>query len=402
MKILLLLRMASRALGEYPLRTFLTVLGVVIGVFIVITSVSMGEGVKNFIYDQINSFGFGANTLGLLGAPETERRGLGAMAAMVKSSITVRDIEALREKISGIKAVAPAIFGAAEFKYGKKVYESSLLFGTTEDYQNLIKDMVAEGRFLTALDLYNRRRVVVLGPKIKEELFGTFPAIGEEIKISGTPFRVIGVGKKMSSFLGMDLNEMCAIPLTTAEDLLDTSEIMETWVVVEKMGDLDRVEKEIRRMLLERHGKEDFQIRKATDILRRIDETMNVLTLVVSAIAAISLLVGSVGIVNIMLVSVTERVHEIGIRKSVGARGFDIFIQFLFEAVVISLLGGMTGIVFSALALLLVSKFINITILPSLNAVFLGFVVSTLVGVISGVYPAVQAAKLDPVEALRW
>ena len=401
MRISQTLPLALSALRSNPMRSILTMLGVIIGVFLVITTVSMGEGAKNFVYDQITSFGIGADSLGIYGAPESDMQGMGMMAAMTKSSVTARDIDAVRERVPGLKAVVPAIMGAGEFQYGKKTYDSNMVYGTTEDFKFLMKDIVAEGRFITPLDVVYRKRVVVIGQKLKDELFGTFPSVGEQIKINGVTFRVIGLGKEMSSFMGIDMNEMAAIPISTAEDLFDTSEIMETWAVVRNLEDVDEAEGQIRKVLLDRHGEEDFQIRKATDMLKRIDNVMGVITSVVSAIAAISLLVGSVGIMNIMLVSVTERIPEIGIRKSVGARKRDIFVQFLLEAVSISLAGGIIGIMFSALVLFIIGKFINLALTPSIGAVIIGFSVSLFVGVVAGVYPAMRAANLDPVEALR-
>jgi len=393
---------ALQALKANPMRSFLTMLGVIIGVFIVITTVSMGEGAKNFVYDQMSSVGVGANTLGIYGAPETESGGLGLMtAAFMKSSITRRDIQAIKDSVPNLKAVVPAISGSGEFKYGKKTYETPFIIGTNEDFDKMVEDVVSEGRFFTPLDVAYRKRVVFLGQNIAKGLFGAFPAVGEQVRLNGVPFKVIGIMKKMGSMFGMDLNDQAAIPITTAEDLFNKTEIMESWVTVKNGASIPKAEEAIRNLLLDRHGEEDFQIRVATDMLAQIDMIMGVLTAVVSAIAAISLLVGSVGIMNIMLVSVSERITEIGIRKSVGARKSDIFLQFLIEAVTISFMGGVFGIMFSALVLTVMGNYANLRLVPSLNAVIIAVTVAIVVGIISGVYPAMRAARLDPVEALR-
>ena len=402
MRILLIFPMALRALRANPLRSTLTMLGVIIGVFIVITTVSMGDGAKNFIYDQMSSFGVGANSIGIYGAPETESEGMGMMTvAFMKSSITRRDIQAIKERVPNLVAVCPVIMGSGEFKYGKRTYETPFVYGTTEDYAKMVDDLVHEGRFFTSLDIAYRKRVVFLGQNVATGVFGNFPAIGETVRLNGVPFKVIGIMKKMGSMFGMDMNDQAAIPITTAEYLFDKTEIMESWATVRKGASVPKAKEAIYNLLLERHGEEDFQLRMATDMLNQLDMILGVLTAVVAAIAAISLLVGSVGIMNIMLVSVSERITEIGIRKSVGARKSDIFLQFLIEAVTISFMGGVIGILFSALVLFLMGNYAGLRLVPSLNAVIMAVTVAIAVGIISGVYPAMRAARLDPVEALR-
>jgi len=401
MKITESFPIAIISLKTNPLRSILTMLGVIIGVFIVITMVSMGAGAKSFIYQQMSSWGLGANSIGLYGAPPAEQQGLGMVAAMTKSSITYRDIEAIQTKVKNVSYVCPSIMGAGELIYGKTKYQTPMLIATNQDFSKLVEGLAAQGRFINLNDVLYRKRVIFLGQSIIKKFFGVFPAIGEEIKLNGTSFKVIGKMKKMSSMMGMDFNEMVIIPITTAEDVLKTSEIMETWIGAADPELVPQVVKELKALLMKRHGKEDFQIRVATDMLKTIDQTMAAITLAISAIAAISLLVGSIGIMNIMLVSVTERTREIGIRKSVGARHLDIFFQFVVESVLISSLGGVIGIVLSSMVLFIIGKFINLALTPSLPAVIAGFLVATIVGVFSGVYPAMRAAKLDPVEALR-
>jgi len=402
MRIFQVFPIAIQALRANPLRSVLTMLGVIIGVFIVITTVSMGQGAKNFVYDQMSAMGAGVNTIGIYGAPETEQEEIGMFTlTFMKSSITRRDIDAIKERVPAVEAVTPVIMGTGEFKYGKKTYETPFVYGTTEDYAKMVHDLVHEGRFFTPLDIAYRKRVVFLGQNVAKGIFGDFPAIGETVRLNGVPFKVIGIMKDMGSMFGMDMNDQAAIPITTAETLFDKTEIMESWASVRPGYSVPEAREAIRAVLLDRHGEEDFQLRMATEMLDQLDMILGVLTAVVAAIAAISLLVGSVGIMNIMLVSVSERIAEIGIRKSVGARRSDIFLQFLIEAVAISFMGGVTGILFSALVLFLMGHYAGLRLVPSLNAVIMAVSAAIAVGIVSGVYPAMRAARLDPVEALR-
>ncbi|MFH1361896.1 MAG: ABC transporter permease, partial [bacterium] len=376
-------------------------LGVVIGVFIVITTVSLGQGAKNFVYEQMTSLGVGPNTLAVYGAPESEDQFSMMTSVMGGSTLTSRDVEDIKNSVANVKYVVPLLVGMGEVTYGRNKYEGSTIFGTSEDCQKLFKDFVAKGRFFTSVDVGSRRRVAFLGQDIADKIFGSFPAIGEEIKINGKSYKVIGLLKRMNVSAPLNFNEMVIIPTTAAVDLLKRDQVMELWVGAINTQMVPEVKESLHKLLLDRHGKEDFQIRIATDMLNQLGQIMNALTLAISAIAAISLLVGSIGIMNIMLVSVAERTSEIGIRKSVGAHGRDIFFQFVLEAIAVSAVGGLIGIFLGWLVLFIAGRVLNFALYPSLPAVIISFIVATIVGIVSGVYPAMRAAKLDPVEALR-
>ncbi|MFH1542300.1 MAG: ABC transporter permease [bacterium] len=394
--------LAIRTLKSNPLRSFLTTLGVIIGVFIVITMVSFGDGAKRYIFNQMSSMGIGANTLAIFGSDSTDDGPFGALSSLMgSSSIDFRDVEAVKDKIKNVELVAPAIFSMASIRHGRQKYDATFVIGTTEEFGKMVPNLVTGGRMINSVDVANRRKVAFIGQTLAKDIFGAFPPIGNEIKINGKPFRIIGLMKEMNKMMGMDFNEMVLIPVTLGEDVLKSKEITETWVKATDITQVPKIKKDIEAILLQRHGKKDFHVRVATDMIDRIMSVMGAVTVAVSFVAAISLLVGSIGIMNIMLVSVAERVKEIGIRKSVGARSRDIFWQFVLEAIIISSIGGISGVLLGTVVLYLIGLGIGLSLIPSVTAIYVSLFVSATVGLVSGVYPAMKAARLDPVDALR-
>jgi putative ABC transport system permease protein len=246
------------------------------------------------------------------------------------------------------------------------------------------------------------RKVVILGKKPVRKLFGDFSPLGEKVRLDGSNFVVIGVLEEKGSIFGFDMDQYVMLPVTAASDLFKLEKLMEIGVVARSEKMVPQAVAEVHDVLLKRHGREDFRIDTMEESMAMLDTVMNALTGIVTGIAAISLLVGGIGIANIMLVAVTERTREIGIRKAVGAKNRDILVQFLTEAVVISLMGGVIGIAAGIGISAVAMYFIGLPLIITSWSVFLATLVSVLVGLISGVYPAMRAAKFDPVEALRY
>jgi len=377
------------------LRSFLTMLGVVIGVFAVITLVAIGEGAKAYVYEQVSKFGTGQNYMEI-------HPGKDQGPSMMTEKLTYRDAEAIERDCPAVKAVDPRTMGSVELRYGKEKMNIQFGMGVSYRYPEVIKHEVATGRFFNKPEQETRKKVVVIGQKVVEKLLSGFNPIGEKIKINGKNFIVVGVfGRKGVSF-GFDYDELIAIPITSAQKLFDTNRIFEIGVSAKSDALVYKAKEEIKALLIKRHKKEDFRIDTQEESLSMVGNILNFLTFVVGGIASISLLVGGIGIMNIMLVSVNERIREIGIRKSVGATKKDIFIQFLVEAIVISMVGGTVGIILGVGSSMLIMKALGITPIVSLWSASLAYFVSIFVGVVSGVYPATRAAALDPVEALRY
>jgi len=399
MKLIDSLIIALKALGGNKLRSFLTMLGVIIGIFAVITLVSMGEAGKAFIYFQISQFGTGSTYMEI--HPGKPGSAGSRFTGALESTLTREDVNAIA-KLKHVKAVIGSIVRSGTLKYGHKAFDTSFLEGTSYNYVEMVTHRVEKGRFFTSQEEALRKKVCVIGPTVAKELFGNFLPIGERIKVNGSKFVVIGVLEKKGSMFGFDLDSMAFIPLATAENLFDTKRIIEIGVTAIDDASVPSAVAEIRQALISRHGEEDFRIETQTQTLDTINSVMSVLTSMIGGIAAISLLVGGIGIMNIMLVSVTERTREIGIRKAIGATKRDVFIQFLVESVVISLLGGVIGIALGVGVSLVIMKFIGVPLIIATWAATLAVFVSLGVGIGSGLYPSMRAASLDPVEALRY
>ena len=398
---------ALESLSSNKLRSALTILGIVIGVAAVIAMVSVGRGAQNTITDSIQ--GIGTNLLFVIrGGSEDVRN---------PKPITLGDAEAIADPFQApsVGAVAPVLQGSAEITFGGEGTTTSIM-GVTPEYEYVRNYQVAEGEYINEEHMLGQASVVLLGPEVAKTLFGrTEGLVGEMVRIEGQPFRVIGVleAKGGSGFSNVD--DQAFVPFSTAQTRLirrSTNDRVDMLIVsAVDAGSVPEASEEIAQILRTRHrteiGADDFTILTQEDFLDVAGTITNVLTIFLGGIAAISLLVGGIGIMNIMLVSVTERTREIGLRKAVGAHKSDILIQFLTESSVLSLIGGLIGIVLGWAIAMIVGQIANANNAPinptiGLDIVLIATLFSTAVGLFFGLYPANRAANLEPVEALRY
>ncbi len=395
--------MAWASLVANKMRSILTMLGIIIGVAAVIALVSIGNGVKQDIQNSISSLG--SNLLMVMpGAPRTP--GVRPTAGSMKS-LKVADYEAIA-KLDGVKAVSPMTNGAYVVIYQNKNWTTSVS-GVNANYLDVNNWTMKSGRFLSNKNIQNRERVAVVGKTVAKNLFGDEDPVGAEIRVKNIPFRVIGVlNSKGSGAMGNDQDDMVIIPYTTAMERVDGIDYLRMlYVVAKDENGIDRLQSDIENLLRVRHGikdtnLDDFNIQNMNSIMETMEETTGTLTLFLGAVAAISLVVGGIGIMNIMLVSVTERTREIGIRKALGATYFVIVTQFLIEAVVISLMGGLMGIALGIGASKLISLASGMSTVISVPTIVLSFAFSMAIGLVFGIYPARKAAKLNPIDALHY
>ena len=395
--------MAWASLIANKMRSILTMLGIIIGVAAVIALVSIGNGVKQDIQNSISSLG--SNLLMVMpGAPRTP--GVRPSAGSMKS-LKVSDYEAIA-KLDGVKAASPMTNGSYVVIYQNKNWTTSVS-GVSYNYLDVNNWSMKSGRFLSEKNVQNRERVAVVGKTVVKNLFGDEDPVGAEIRVKNIPFRIIGVlNSKGSGAMGNDQDDMVVIPYTTAMERVEGVDYLRMIYVVGKdENGIDRLQSDIENLLRVRHGikdtnLDDFNIQNMNSIMETMEETTGTLTLFLGAVAAISLVVGGIGIMNIMLVSVTERTREIGVRKALGATYSVIVTQFLIEAVVISLMGGIIGIILGIGSSKLIGMASGMSTVISVSTIVMSFAFSMAIGLIFGIYPARKAAKLNPIDALHY
>ena len=395
--------MAWASLIANKMRSILTMLGIIIGVAAVIALVSIGNGVKQDIQNSISSLG--SNLLMVMpGAPRTP--GVRPSAGSMKS-LKVSDYEAI-SKLDGVRAASPMTNGSYVVIYQNKNWTTSVS-GVSYNYLDVNNWSMKSGRFLSEKNVQNRERVAVVGKTVVKNLFGDEDPVGAEIRVKNIPFRIIGVlNSKGSGAMGNDQDDMVIIPYTTAMERVEGVDYLRMIYVTGKdENGIDRLQSDIENLLRVRHGikdtnLDDFNIQNMNSIMETMEETTGTLTLFLGAVAAISLVVGGIGIMNIMLVSVTERTREIGVRKALGATYNVIVTQFLIEAVVISLMGGIIGIILGIGSSKLIGMASGMSTVISIPTIVMSFAFSMAIGLIFGIYPARKAAKLNPIDALHY
>ena len=403
MKSSVLVRVAGESIKKNKMRTLLTMLGIVIGVGAVIIMVAVGQGAQRGIANQINALG--TNLLVITaGASNTSGVSQGAQAF---NRLTINDAEKLKREGTLFAGVTPVVMTRVQVLAGGTNWRT-MINGVSTDWQAVRDWQTSSGDFFTDNDVRGMRKVAVIGQTVADNLFPGVDPVGSQIQIRNEPFDIVGVlAKKGQNAVGQDQDDVVIMPYTTAQTRLSgNTRIWQILVSATSQQDITAAQQEATEIMRESHkigdGDDDFTVRNQTEIANAAQGTTKIMTWLLASIASVSLIVGGIGIMNIMLVSVTERTREIGIRMAIGARGSDVLTQFLVESIVMSVLGGAVGLVVGVGGASLVARFTGWSTEVPIAAVALAIGFSAAVGVFFGFYPARKAAALDPIQALRY
>ena len=406
MNLVATFKLALRALARNKMRSMLTMLGIIIGVGAVIAMVGIGQGASASIQSQISQLGDNMLYVSAGSSNAGGARGGSGSAA----TLSVEDIQAIENEIPSVRATSPNIRASGQLVFGNQNWvASSGILGVSEKFPEIRLWQVESGEFFNENDVKSGARVAVLGKTVADNLFAGMDPIGQTLRVRNLPFRVIGVlASKGQSQFGQDQDDTVLIPYTAAQKkLLSITHVPMAMVSAVSADATFTAERQITELLRQRHRlapneENDFSVRNLTDIAEAANASSSIMTNLLASIAGVSLLVGGIGIMNIMLVSVTERTREIGVRMAIGARSGVIRRQFLIESITISLVGGIIGALLGVAASIGISSTLNWPTLISPASIFISVIFSALVGVAFGYYPARKAAALDPIEALRY